>query len=87
MSLLLRVDIAWQREAECRDADPAVFFPPHGGKHPYRKAREICARCLVREACLDAAMDAERGVAWRDGMFGGLTPDERHSLWRTGRRR
>ncbi|MFI2434716.1 WhiB family transcriptional regulator [Streptomyces sp. NPDC018693] len=36
-------------------------------------AKERCARCPVREACADYAID--NGI--RDGIYGGLTVDER----------
>lgn len=50
-------------------------------------AKEVCAGCPVREACLEfqlqmeAPVDADvLGVQYRYGMFGGLSPRERYDL-------
>lgn len=42
-------------------------------------AREICAECPVRQACLDYAMRVENGWS-RYGIWGGLTALERAKL-------
>ena len=66
----------WQAEAACRDADTAVFFPV--SDNDAGPAREICANCPVAEQCLEWALE----VRPSDGVFGGLTPIERHRLIR-----
>ena len=61
----------------CADADPELFFLEPGGSG-LREAKAICARCTVQPACLlDALNNGER---W--GIWGGLTPEERHKLAR-----
>lgn len=72
--------------AACRNVDTDVFFPTPG--QSYHAAKAVCDRCPVRSACLRRAMEAEalqvrqggRAREARHGMFGGLTPDERHAL-------
>jgi hypothetical protein len=78
---------AWMAAAECANTDSlAEFFPEAGGR--FTEAREQCGRCPVSAECLTAAM-AEEGDATggRYGMRGGLTPEDRHRLAGTGRRR
>jgi len=66
----------WTARASCADTDPAFFFPPQG--HPATRARQICARCPVRDDCLSYALDADE----KYGIWGGLDPDERRKLRR-----
>lgn len=77
----------WQRYAECRGEDPAVFFGSEGESPPARDARQaealtLCWRCPVAQTCLAAAMAEEegRGAGGRWGIRGGKTPDERAVL-------
>ncbi|RSO40141.1 hypothetical protein DMH15_16100 [Streptomyces sp. WAC 06725] len=57
-------------------ADPEPFF---GTTEQQRAAATVCATCPLIEACLTAALDAEE----RFGVWGGLTPTERHRLTHT----
>ncbi len=76
----------WRRDAECSDVDPEIFYPldldPYGPA--VTTAREICAGCPVRLACLLDVMTGE-DPARRWGITAGLTPDERADLF-AGRR-
>jgi WhiB family redox-sensing transcriptional regulator len=63
-------------DAACRDADTSVFFP--ASEHDAGPAKEICAACPVREACLEYALETRPA----DGVWGGLTPIERHRMIR-----
>jgi WhiB family transcriptional regulator, redox-sensing transcriptional regulator len=75
----------WRAEAACRGEDPELFFPA-GSTGPallqIAEAKEVCARCPVRDACLDFAL----GSGQRFGIWGGLTEDERRSLRRRRQR-
>ena len=76
--------MTWRDSAACRDADPELFFPPGNvGRNgcDWSVPRSYCARCpvAVREACLAEALASESGT-YRNGMWGGLTPDERLRL-------
>lgn len=65
----------WAQAAACRGADPDIFHPIDGD---YLLARSYCDRCVCRADC--AAHALARGE--RDGMWGGLTPDQRRHLRR-----
>lgn len=74
------LDYWWER-AECRDADPELFF---GGEHrssgqkklDEHAAKLICSHCPVRQECLAEALSDEE----RHGIWGGLTSRERRRL-------
>jgi WhiB family redox-sensing transcriptional regulator len=63
-------------DAACRNADTTVFFP--ASDNDAGPAKEICATCPVREACLEYALETRPA----DGVWGGLTPIERHRMIR-----
>jgi WhiB family redox-sensing transcriptional regulator len=64
----------WRDGAACLGADPDLFFPQRG--ESAERAREICARCPVRRACLDYALRN----AITHGIWGGLAERERRVL-------
>jgi WhiB family redox-sensing transcriptional regulator len=64
----------WQERAACRGADPELFFPERGRSAD--PARRICARCPVRQPCLEYAL----GHGIRDGIWGGLAERDRREL-------
>jgi WhiB family redox-sensing transcriptional regulator len=67
---------SWQKKAACRGADSDIFFLDRGGSS--RKARAMCARCPVKDACLDFALKNDLS----QGIFGGMTPRQRGSYKR-----
>ena len=74
----------WSRAA-CSTADPELFFPiSSSGPAVYqaKRAKAICARCEIRQACLDYAIDA--GPI--QGVWGGMTERERRLLRQRGHR-
>jgi len=66
----------WRVDALCAQTDPDAFFPDKGGST--RDAKAICARCEVREQCLEWALANDV----RFGIFGGLSERERRQLKR-----
>jgi len=64
----------WRELAACRGADLDVFFPGRG--ESAGPARQVCAGCPVRQACLDYAITNR--IAY--GVWGGLTGRERRAL-------
>lgn len=72
----------WRKSAACRKEEPDLFFPK-GHEGPWlpviEQAKAICRRCPSADACLQFALDNSIG----DGIFGGLTADERKSLRRS----
>ncbi|CAL9279508.1 MULTISPECIES: WhiB family transcriptional regulator [unclassified Streptomyces] len=75
----------WRQSAACRDEDPELFFPV-GTSGPAvmqaEEAKRICARCPVREQCLQWALDAGQDF----GVWGGTSEDERRTLRRRAAR-
>lgn len=65
---------SWRDKAACHGADSDVFFPERGESAD--PARQVCARCPVRQPCLVYALD--EGIA--HGIWGGLTERERRVL-------
>jgi len=73
--------MTWRDRAACLDEDPELFFPI-GNTGPalrqIEKAKTVCRRCEVIEACLSWAMESGKD----DGVWGGLSDDERRALKR-----
>ena len=71
----------WWELAACQSADPDLFFPV-SDRGPSRRqlaqAKAVCARCDVRQLCLDYALASKEA----NGVWGGLTEDERKGLAR-----
>ena len=73
----IQVDgLAWQDLANCRGADPDLFFPERGAST--RTAKSICRECTVREECLEFAIVSSE----KFGIWGGLSERERRRIRR-----
>lgn len=68
----------WTLAALCLQVDPELFFPEKGGPGSAREAKRICAGCPVKSECLADALSRDE----RNGIWGGLTRDERRRLRR-----
>ena len=66
----------WTASGACLAVDPDLFFPQQG--ESTREAKAVCARCAVRQPCLDFALE-QREVF---GIWGGLSERERRQLRR-----
>ena len=64
----------WREQAACRGTDLNWFYPERG--HSAGPARQVCARCPVRQPCLDYALSNRI----THGIWGGLTERERRGL-------
>lgn len=76
----------WRDAAACRQEEPELFFPKgYEGpwQHVIEQAKTVCRRCPAIEQCLQFALTN----SINDGIYGGLTTNERKSLRRTTRRR
>lgn len=76
---------SWWSRAACSTADPDLFFPISSAGPAVRqvaRAKAICAHCEIQQACLNYALDA--GPV--QGVWGGMTEDERKLLVRRERR-
>ncbi|HZD78636.1 MAG TPA: WhiB family transcriptional regulator [Actinomycetota bacterium] len=75
---------AWQLEAACRGEDASLFFAPnYFEKREDKLAREAkakrsCARCRVRDECLEYALRTREP----HGIWGGLNEFERRQVLR-----
>lgn len=74
----------WADEALCAGLDSELWFPAEvsrRGRHRHgddRDAKRICGSCPVIDQCLQHALD--HGEA--DGVWGGMSPEERRELKR-----
>jgi len=78
--------------AACRGVPVTVFYPEIGpGASPgqivraYATARTYCESCPVKTECLAYCLPFEKETGRRDGMWGGLTPQERARMVRSPR--
>ncbi|MFD9964851.1 WhiB family transcriptional regulator [Amycolatopsis sp. NPDC058986] len=71
-----RQDENWRRDAACGDMEPERFFPFESQAAEIRAAKAVCARCPVKDFCLDEAL--ANGLDY--GIWGGTTPRERRDL-------
>lgn len=72
----------WRTHARCLGMDPDVFHPPGDADEAAEPALAVCARCPVREPCLEHAITARE----HHGVWGGRTERERRRLVRQRRR-
>jgi len=81
---LAHAERSWRASAECRGATAAAFYPPTSTETREQRqlregaARELCRRCVVREACLEYALFVQEPY----GIWGGLNELERRRLLR-----
>ena len=66
----------WQDDANCLGVDPDLFFPERGAST--REAKEVCRGCIVRQECLEFAL--QNGEKF--GIWGGLSERERRRIRR-----
>lgn len=81
LAVLRDTDEHWTDLAECRGADPEIFYPitdAGPSRVQLGEAKRICRRCPVADACLDWALRAGEP----DGVWGGTTAEERRYLRR-----
>lgn len=73
--------MSWRSRGACTREDPELFFPA-GTTGPFTEqvawAKRICHGCSVRMQCLEFALSERE----QEGIWGGLTPDERARLLR-----
>jgi len=72
----------WRKRAACRGIDAEIFYPPTEDDFAAVGAKEICAECPVRQACLEYAI-AHRE---HEGVWGGMTERERRRVVRQRRK-
>lgn len=70
------IDMSWQDFANCRGADPDLFFPERGAST--RVAKSICRECTVRAECLEFAIVSSE----KFGIWGAMSERERRKIRR-----
>lgn len=75
-----RDHIDWRSLGACRGLDPTIFYPDDDDDA--QDAKEVCASCDVRVACLEHALSQREKV----GVWGGATERERRRIQRQRRR-
>ena len=63
-------------EAACAQTDPELWFPELDSLWRVAQAKKICEKCPVKVECLEYALVNK----FKDGIWGGLSPTERHRL-------
>jgi len=76
----------WQFDGACRRVGPEVFFHPEGERGSKRRtrasaAKEICLTCPVLQQCRTHALSVREPY----GVWGGLTEDERETVYARAR--
>ena len=71
----------WRDKAACRDHDPELFWPitetGPAAQRQIERAKAVCGSCSVRKDCGEHAGS--------DGVWGGLSADERRNARRRSR--
>lgn len=60
-------------KAACEGLPNIWFFPNSNSAKAWERGKAICRTCPVWERCLEYGLE----VSPDDGLYGGLTPDER----------
>lgn len=71
-----RAQESWKQLANCVGRDPDLFFPERGAHTA--EAKRVCHECVVREQCLEYALDNGE----KFGIWGGLSERERRRVRR-----
>jgi hypothetical protein len=69
---------AWMADSLCLEYPAAWFFPEKG--EPAKRAKDVCAKCLVMRECLTLAISENIQV----GIFGGTGPADRRKMRTAG---
>jgi WhiB family transcriptional regulator, redox-sensing transcriptional regulator len=74
LSAPARFAARWREQAACCGTDLDLFYPKRG--ETAGPARQVCARCPVRQPCLEYALSNRI----THGIWGGLTERDRREL-------
>ena len=66
----------WGAVANCNGFDPDLFFPERGASS--EEAKAVCRGCVVREPCLEYALQSGE----KHGIWGGMSERQRRRLRR-----
>jgi WhiB family redox-sensing transcriptional regulator len=71
--------MSWRKRSACISESPELFFPIGTAGYAIlqiEKAKNICGHCKVIDTCLKWAIESGQD----NGVWGGLSGDERHAL-------
>lgn len=77
-------DEQWRPRAECKEMDPALFFPigvTGEAERQIIRAKCVCEACLVQMQCLEFALRTNQEY----GIWGGKDEEERRIIRRMRR--
>ena len=67
----------------CQTTDPDIWFGVNDNKTAfYKTAKKLCSMCPVQNTCAEYALTAHEP----EGVWGGLTPEERRRMWQARER-
>lgn len=78
----------WQENAACRRiANNDLHFDPDAVPLAVRRLRQgmakrVCGSCPVRKDCLEYVYSLDRQFGMQDGVWGGMTLQERRKAWK-----
>lgn len=72
-------DVNWRADAACSGVDSDIFFPTIvDDPKSVAQAKEICAECPAKDACLQYALATNQTA----GVWGGLDAGDRRRMRR-----
>lgn len=75
------LDEDWKNYANCKGQGYELFHPQRGEWEKIYEAKKLCQECIVQDDCLEYALNME---TIREGIWGGLTPNERDLIFKRG---
>lgn len=66
----------WMEKGNCVGVDPDLMFPGRGRNNELLEAKAICAACIVKDECLEFALEK----VIQHGVWGGKSERERRRL-------
>lgn len=66
----------WHDQANCLGLDTELFFPEIGHSRDTIAIKEICTNCVVRQECLNYALNAGE----KFGIWGGYSEKDRRRM-------
>jgi Transcription factor WhiB len=64
----------------CRNVDPDIFFMPQ----TVRRAKDLCNKCPAIDACRDVIRGIEQTIGRQDGVWAGMSEEDRRYPSRGG---
>ena len=68
-------------------SDPDAFFPPTYSQRIVGKIGRVCAKCPLREKCLELSLSLQSKDPNLTGIWAGTSPRQRDKILRSKRRR